>query len=556
MSRFLKLQLNRACYVSLLDANDIKSGVIEFKHYMKRLNLFMLNPFYLKKCLKEKKQARDIFIEKIKKEAKKHFDEKNYQEALKLYKIIFDVDSKDVENIKNYIAALEKTEQFDLQFGLAKYLVKIDKSAENYKLLSEACKLIKDFKKAILFFEKALSIDKKTELDANENTKLGFLYFNYYTTFTHNPLHIKKASECFEAALKSSPNNKGYLMNAIFGTRQQKDYEAEKKHWEVYFKNNHADKNDEFIYSSSCCLRGDIPEWEKYYEARYLKPASISNYQTTDKPRYDGTQDIHDKTLLVLCEQGFGDTFLMYGYMQRLAKIAKKVIFYVQNSTYELLKNSDENIEIQCAKTKKKEEIEHDYFMLCMSIPNVLKLTKENLSVGAGYIKTDEALVEKYKKEYFNNQKLKIGIAFLGNKNGQQKRDIPLKKLALLDKLKDVQFYCFTKDVEDKELKIFKRNKVVNIAKSFDDFAHTAAALECCDLVISSDNCILNLAGAIGKKTLGVFNYHYEFRWYDLNENDCGWFKTVKPFVNDIYNNWDKTLGRVIEEVEIIKKNG
>ena len=113
-------------------------------------------------------------------------------------------------------------------------------------------------------------------------------------------------------------------------------------------------------------------------------------------------------------------------------------------------------------------------------------------------------MVEKYKKEYFNNSKLKIGFAYSGNKNGQKKRDIPIKKLAILDKIKNVQFYCFTKDIDDKELKVFKKNKVINIAKHFENFAHTAAALECCDLVITSDNCILNLAGAIGKKTVGV----------------------------------------------------
>ena len=34
--------------------------------------------------------------------------------------------------------------------------------------------------------------------------------------------------------------------------------------------------------------------------------------------------DISKSTLLVHCEQGFGDTFLMWGYMPRIKKFAQK----------------------------------------------------------------------------------------------------------------------------------------------------------------------------------------------------------------------------------------
>ena len=74
------------------------------------------------------------------------------------------------------------------------------------------------------------------------------------------------------------------------------------------------------------------------------------------------------------------------------------------------------------------------------------------------------------------------------------------------------------------------------------------------DIIISSDNCVLNLAGAMGKRTIGLFNYDYEFRWYDLNEKNCGYFKSVKPFVNDITENWDINMDKAIEIIKEIKK--
>ena len=54
----------------------------------------------------------------------------------------------------------------------------------------------------------------------------------------------------------------------------------------------------------------------------------------------------------------------------------------------------------------------------------------------------------------------------------------------------------------------------------------------------------------MGKKTIGIYNYHYEFRWYDLSGEDCGWYKSVKPIVNDPYDNWDKSMQKAIIEIQ------
>ena len=186
-----------------------------------------------------------------------------------------------------------------------------------------------------------------------------------------------------------------------------------------------------------------------------------------------------------------------------------------------------------------------------MSLPVALDLDKENISVGGGYIKPKTELVQNFREKYFDNDKFKIAVAFEGIASNK-KRDIPLKNLLLLDKLDNVELYCFTKDIDDKTLKAFKNHKVINIAKDFENFADTAAALQCVDLVVSSDNCILNLAGAIGKKTIGVFNYHYEFRWYDLTGEDCGWFTSVKPIVNNSDNDWNLSMQKVVELIKLM----
>lgn len=553
MEAFLKIQLNRACYVSLLSNNEITRGIVEYEKYIKKLCILAFNPFWVKKCILEKKKAKSIFIEKLEKIAKQYLHDKKYAKAQNICKKILEIDSKNIDNIRNYINCLNELKQYDISLKLAKYLVKKTKKFDDYKILVDALSNNDFYTEAIKIHKNILCANNR-ECDLDDYTKLGCNYFNLYKT-SKNPQDIMQARDYFAEALKLAPKNKSCIKNLISAVATTKQIKLQKALWEKYMELTDLTKEEEFSYSASCMENGDIELWEKYYESRYQDPDKASGYLSTLKPRYDGTQDISDKTLLVFSEQGFGDTILMFGYMERLAKIAKKVIFHTRDELYDLFKNNDLGIEVYSSKNTPVDVIEHDYFILCMSIPHALKLTKENISVGSGYIKPDENLTKKYKQKYFEVDKLKIGLAFRGNISGPCKRNIQLKDLKILDKLKNVQFYCFTKDVEDKDLKVFKKNKIVNIANDFSNFNHTAAAMQNLDILISSDNGVLNLAGAIGKKTFGLFNFNFEFRWYDLTGNDCGWFDCVKPFVNDINDNWSINLEKVISEIELMQKS-
>lgn len=557
MNNFLKVQLNRACYVSLLKNNEIFKGIEEYRKYIKKLNFLSLNPFLLKKCIDEKKKAKEVFVKKLEESAKKYFETEKYEIAQNVYKTIFEVDSKNYENIRNYISCLNKLEQHDISVKLAQYLVKKTKKANDYKILADVLSAYGMHKESIETYQKIFDIKGVYEID-----DYIALACNYYALYqkTYNLKALNFSYKYFKKAYDLRPNDKTNIRNLIAALEKLKRHKEECEYWRKYIELGYATKEDEFSYSASCLLSRDFENWEKYNEVRYEIPNKSSTYLSTIKPRYDGTQDISDKTLLVLFEQGYGDTILMFGYLERLSKIAKKVIFYAPEVLDELLKNSNNfssNVQILSPKDIYHDRIEHDYFMLSMSIPYALKLNKKNISVNGEYIKVDKKLAQEYKEKYFNTNKIKIGIAIKGHPDGPKGRDIPMEQLALLDKLKNAQFYCFTKDVEDEDLKkVFKRNKIINIAKKFPDFNHTAAALENVDILVSSDNGILNLAGAMGKKTLGIFNYHYEFRWYDLSGEDCGWYKCVKPFVNESCNNWKSTMIKVVKEIEVINKAG
>ncbi len=547
---FLKIQLQRAVWTALLRQGQLNDAIKSFNDYKNELKEIAVSKKYAEAVEKELKYCDEFFINKAEKLAADYMAKNDWANALICYKYIYVNNPKNTDNIKNYISCLEGVEQYDLALSLAIILLKKEKLPANYKLISKIYEKNKEFKKAIEYYKKFTEISGKKNYDAVDNNTIGCYYFNSYIKKQQNPDDAKSALNYFYKALEFEPSSKIYLKNTILAAMKSKQFDIEQKCWEKYLELGYATKDDEFTYSASCLRNGDIKGWGKYYNSRFEKNEPTI-YPKLNKPIWTGNEDISASTLLVHYEQGYGDNFLMFGYMPRLVKIAKKVIYYIQNNAYELFKDNEYNVQVVSQKNTDLNKLEYDYHIPCMSIPIALKLDKTNISVGGGYIKANKVLAEEFKEKFFKTDKLKIAIAFLGIALNK-KRDIPFDKLLKLDELENVQFYCFSKDVDDKLLKKFRNNTVINIAKEFNNFADTAAALDNIDIVVSSDNCILNLAGAMGKKTISIYNYHYEFRWYDLTGEDCGWYKSVKPIVNDPYDNWDKSMEKAVLE---IKKN-
>ena len=69
-------------------------------------------------------------------------------------------------------------------------------------------------------------------------------------------------------------------------------------------------------------------------------------------------------------------------------------------------------------------------------------------------------------------------------------------------------------------------------------------------MVISTDNVILNLAGALGVNTLGLFNKYPNYRWFDLTGEDVVWYKSVKPLQCQVENDWTSLMKQVEDIVK------
>lgn len=412
-------------------------------------------------------------------------------------------------------------EQFDLALDFLKFYEEKESNLP-LKLLTLGnfynLKL-KDYKKAIKYYEHYLKID---ETKSVIYTILASLYAKAY-----GDLSLEDQVRYFEKAYKLKPNDRLVLHGLAFGYEKLKNLKMANKFYEKLIQNNPTE-TDFYNYGAFLISCGEFESGHKYFTHRFSTGDKNLEYPISYAPekRWNLKSDISDKVLLIHYEQGFGDTFMYCRFVPMMKNLAKQVIFVVQDSLYDLIKNSKIISDgVMVVSECQSKNLEYDLHMALLDTPFVLKISAQNLPICEKYLEVEDDKVKVYADKYLNkSNKIKVGICLHGNKNANYKgRDLELSKMQELFNLKDVEFYLLT---EDKETEI---QNLIPLGETFETFTDTACAVKNMDVVLSTDNVILNLAGSLGVKTLGLFTKYPNFRWFKLSGNDVGWYKSVRP---------------------------
>ena len=170
----------------------------------------------------------------------------------------------------------------------------------------------------------------------------------------------------------------------------------------------------------------------------------------------------------------------------------------------------------------------------------------------SGYLKADNEIVERYKKEYFNNDSFKIGIKWRGNTHYEMDRVIDIKSFTKLFNIPNTKFYSFQTFEGAEDLnEIINDYDIVDIGKTVKNFSDTAGALENMDLIICNDTSLAHLAGAMNKHCWILLPYLYNWRWH-LDLTKCDWYDSVKLYRQKESGNWDEIFDRMYSDLKNI----
>lgn len=296
----------------------------------------------------------------------------------------------------------------------------------------------------------------------------------------------------------------------------------------------------QFNLSVAYLLAGDLERGFKQYEWRWQYEHLAGTLPQLDKPMWEG-QDLRGKKILILWEQGLGDTIQFVRFFKNLTELGAKVLFHTHTGMCELFENNQYIHEVS---DKREDLTGYDYWITTMSMARVLKITLSNLD-GSPYIEALPKYIEPWNKKLGPKTKMRIGVCWSGRKDSwinQHKGMHVTKILSLVHSRPDIEWINLLADATEEETPYILNSSLTIFPSSIRHWGDTAGLLHHLDLVISVDTAIAHLAGAMGKPLwIPLNNYAVDWR-YLLNTSLHPWYNSARIYRQPVIGDWNSVL--------------
>jgi tetratricopeptide (TPR) repeat protein len=291
--------------------------------------------------------------------------------------------------------------------------------------------------------------------------------------------------------------------------------------------------------------------WDNY-EARWTGSAEATNGQMTRPasplPQWDGQGGTESQRLLVITEQGFGDTFQFARYLALAAERFAKVGFVCSGPTQRLM-------EWACGDrvvfmTRMPSDFDAwDWQCPLMSLPRAFRTTPDTIPADVPYLAVPGVTAAHWRErlDLAAPGRLRIGIAWAGRKGHRydDRRSLAFRQLAPLltdDRVTWVSLQKWT--AEEGPPQVPADVDWLDWTDELTDFADTAALVSGLDLVLSIDSSMVHLAGALGRPVWMMNRFDGEWRWF-RHRVDSPWYPAMRIFNQPAFGDWDHVVADV-----------
>ena len=168
----------------------------------------------------------------------------------------------------------------------------------------------------------------------------------------------------------------------------------------------------QFNLAVAYLLAGDYAKGWPQYETRWNYEHLAGSLPNYAQPRWTG-QDLKDKTILVLGEQGHGDNIQFVRFIGDLNGRGARVILSVNKSLKPLFQGEA----IPTILTEGDPLPEFDYWTPIMSIPAIIGSRLDNLASVQYYLTADAELQRQWQQRLGPKFKLRVGFCWSGRRD-------------------------------------------------------------------------------------------------------------------------------------------
>lgn len=450
---------------------------------------------------------------------------------------------------------------------------------EAYNNLANAMKDKGDLSAAVCFYKKALrlrydypeahnslgiALQHKGNLnDAISSYKTALLLRPDYVNAHCNLGVALQASGDLDAAVASyktalyhNPDDHAALGNMGVALHEQGDLDAAIATYATLLRLNPNAADTRWHSSLSMLLSGDYTNGWGQYEWRTKTEIEALKLHALPKCTQNRSKASHSKTnqLLLVTEQGLGDTLQFMRYIIELQRHGVLVSLCAQPKLHTLIKES--GIDADPMTPAQANEIRKGFWMPLMSLPRYLEVSPSNPIITEPYIKSTEALMAKWRSILSEEQRPIVGINWQGNPETEKTllrgRSLSLKAFEPIVRSGRISLLSLQKGVGSEQLRVSSlRDHFVRCQEEIDqtwDFLETAAIIANCDLIISSDTCVAHLAGGMGKPIWLLLQKIPDWRW-GLVGDTTFWYSSMRIFRQKERGDWQEVMERVAQEL-------
>lgn len=307
-----------------------------------------------------------------------------------------------------------------------------------------------------------------------------------------------------------------------------------------------------FNLAVALLLAGDYAQGWPAYESRWNFEHLAGTLPKYEQPRWRG-EDIKGKTLLIVGEQGLGDTIQFARYALAVSNMGTDVALAVPQGLVTLLTNPQA---LRYTLGPGDKIPDFDYWTPIMSLPGIFRQTLDRFESVLNYVAAPPAKREEWRQRLGPKKKLRIGISWSGRRDTwiNKHKSVPVEHIRNL-LLANPQHQWINLQVEslDTEMAFLSDTVLESYPGTIRDMSDTAGLVEHLDLVISVDTAVSHLAGSMGRPTwIMLNNYAVDWRWL-LNRDDSPWYPSVRLFRQPAIGEWQPVIQSITRWIDLFK---
>ena len=294
--------------------------------------------------------------------------------------------------------------------------------------------------------------------------------------------------------------------------------------------------------ATAALLSGDFARGFREYEWRKRHDDFRRNFLDLPGPVWDGG-DCAGRRVLVMAEQGLGDTIQLARFLPRIAARGATVCLACDPCLLPLLGALPG---VAQAVPRHGALPRYDFWIDQMSLPRAFGIGPGTLPNAGGYIAADPARAAAWGRRLPEGRR--AGIVWAGNpdhSNDRRRSMPPGDAGALLARLREaapgthfVSLQHGPRAAEAAALGLEDHAAVLT------DYAETAGLVANLDVVIAVDTSVAHLAGAMGHPVWVMLPFAPDWRWI-LGRDDTPWYASMRLFRQTAPGGWADVIERV-----------